>query len=59
MTDKPATPFQRAKALIKRKLEERKKMLDERYRDMPEYEESDAERFERINNDPSAWTDIT
>lgn len=59
MTTKPSSAFQRAKALIKRKLEERKKMLDERYRDMPEYEESDAERFERISNDPSAWTDMT
>ena len=56
---KPLTPFQKAKALILRKRAERKKVIDERYRDMSDCEESEQDRTQRILNDGTAWTDIT
>ena len=58
MTDKPPTAFEKAKALVKKKREELKKTVDERWRDVQNYQESEQERFERIMDDPTAWNNL-
>lgn len=60
MTD-PAQPEKPTKLdlfkeLLRKKREARKKIIDERYADLSEYDETEKERHERIMNTPSAWT---
>jgi hypothetical protein len=41
--------------LMEKKRVAKQKMLDERFTDVEQYEETEEEKFDRIMNDPSAW----
>ena len=55
MPDEP-TKLDRIKELIAKRKKKKQEMLDGRYEDLQEYEESDEERDLRIFNTDEAWT---
>lgn len=60
--EKPLSRIEQFRELVRernrKKQERRKNMLDNRYPDVTESQESEAERHERIYNDDSAWKQI-
>ena len=58
--DKPTQPAVSPKVQAwldakKKQRDSEKKVIDERYHDLSEYQESEEEHFVRINADPTAW----
>jgi hypothetical protein len=55
MPDEQPTKLDKLKDLINKRKLIKQKLLDDRYADVTEYEESEEERTKRIWNNPDAW----
>jgi len=58
MPSEKESKLQKLKDLLAKKKAERQKVLDGIYVKNVDYQESEAERFERIMNTPEAWTKL-
>jgi len=55
MTDKPPTALDKFKAALKKKIDARKDILDNRFPEIEDTGETEAGRDARIMDDPTAW----
>lgn len=57
-TPEESEKLQKLRELRRLQIAARRKILDERFPEVVQYEESEAERHQRIMDDPTAWNKL-